>query len=165
MNALPETMSAVLLTGHGGFDKLDYRTDIRTPRPKPGEVLIKVAAAGMNNTDINTRIGWYSKSVTSETNAGGATGFGSIDDDDASWSGTTLQFPRIQGADICGHIVEVGAGVPSERIGERVLVRNMLRTYVDYRGSTCRTTSSSTASGSQRLRQTSPPRTARRWST
>lgn len=91
----------------------------------------------MNNTDINTRIGWYSKSVTSETNAGGATGFGSIDDDDASWSGTTLQFPRIQGADICGHIVEVGAGVPSERIGERVLVRNMLRTYVDYRPFEC----------------------------
>ena len=34
---------------------------LHTPRPKPGEVLINVAAAGVNNTDINTRIGWYSK--------------------------------------------------------------------------------------------------------
>jgi len=33
------------------------------PIPSPGdnEVLIRVAAAGVNNTDINTRIGWYSK--------------------------------------------------------------------------------------------------------
>ena len=56
-DALPETMSAVRLTGHGGFDRLEYRTDVHTPRPKPGEVLINVAAAGVNNTDTNTRIG------------------------------------------------------------------------------------------------------------
>ena len=107
-NSLPETMSAVRLTGHGGFDKLEYRTDVDVPRPGPGEVLIDVAAAGVNNTDINTRIGWYSKAVTAATNAGGATGFGSVDDEDASWSGTALQFPRIQGADVCGRIVAVG---------------------------------------------------------
>ena len=136
-NSLPETMSAVRLTGHGGFDQLEYRTDVDTPRPKPGEVLINVAAAGVNNTDINTRIGWYSKGVTAATNAGGATGFGSVDDEDASWSGTALQFPRIQGADVCGRIVEVGRGVPAERIGERVLVRTMLRSYVDYRPFEC----------------------------
>jgi NADPH:quinone reductase-like Zn-dependent oxidoreductase len=39
--------------------------------PKRGEVLIQVAAAGVNNTDVNTRIGWYSKAVTAETGAGG----------------------------------------------------------------------------------------------
>ena len=54
-------MAAVLLTGHGGLDKLEYRTDVAVPRPGPGEVLIRVRAAGVNNTDINTRIGWYSK--------------------------------------------------------------------------------------------------------
>ena len=62
----PQTMHAVLLTGHGGFDKLDYRSDVPTPKPRPGEVLIQVAAAGVNNTDINTRIGWYSKAVTAD---------------------------------------------------------------------------------------------------
>ena len=35
---------------------------------------------------------------------------------------STLQFPRIQGADIVGQIVSVGSGIPKKRIGERVLV-------------------------------------------
>jgi len=130
-------MSAVILTGHGDFDSLSYRTDIPVPRPKPGEVLIQVAAAGVNNTDINTRIGWYSKKVDAATNAGGATGFAAVDTADATWSGTPMAFPRIQGADACGHIVAVGEGVAPARIGERVIVRNMLRSYVDYRPYEC----------------------------
>ncbi|WP_319132922.1 alcohol dehydrogenase family protein [Streptomyces europaeiscabiei] len=134
---LPRTMAAVLLTGHGGLEKLEYRTDVPVPQPKKAEVLIQVAAAGINNTDVNTRIGWYSKAVASETGAGGATGFDTVDDVDATWSGTALEFPRIQGADVCGRIVAVGEGVPGERIGERVLVRNMLRTPVDYRPFEC----------------------------
>ncbi|MEU1518464.1 alcohol dehydrogenase family protein [Streptomyces sp. NPDC005811] len=134
---LPSTMAAVLLTGHGGLEKLEYRTDVPVPRPKEGEVLIQVAAAGINNTDVNTRIGWYSKAVTSDTGAGGAAGFDDVDDVDASWSGTALEFPRIQGADVCGRVVGVGDGVPRERIGERVLVRNMLRTPVGYRPFAC----------------------------
>ncbi|ASP20377.1 L-threonine 3-dehydrogenase [Antarctobacter heliothermus] len=133
----PDTMHAVLLTGHGGMEKLDYRTDVPIPQPKPGELLIQVAAAGINNTDINTRIGWYSKAVNEGTDTGGATGFDSVDDDDASWSGTPLTFPRIQGADVCGYVVAVGDWVSDARIGERVLVRNMLRTYVDFRPYEC----------------------------
>ena len=62
---LPEAMYAVLLTGHGGFDRLEYRSDVAVPRPGAGEVLIRVAAAGVNNTDINTRTGWYSKAAKS----------------------------------------------------------------------------------------------------
>lgn len=134
---IPATMTAVQLVGHGGIEMLQYREDIPTPTAGPGEVLIQNAAAGVNNTDINTRIGWYSKKVTEETNSGGATGFDDVDDDDASWSGTPLSFPRIQGADVCGRIVAVGEGVDQGRIGERVLVRNMLRTYVDYRPYEC----------------------------
>ena len=130
-------MHAVVLTGHGGLEKLEYRTDIPTPQPKPGELLIRTAAASVNNTDINTRIGWYSKAVTEATNTGGADGFETVDNDDASWSGTPMSFPRIQGADVCGYVVAVGDSVSSERIGERVLVRNMLRTYVDYRPYEC----------------------------
>lgn len=137
MPTTPTTMTAVLLTGHGGLDKLEVHDSVPVPTPKPGEVLIKVAAAGVNNTDVNTRIGWYSKAVKGDTNAGGATGFQTVDDDDASWSGQPLTFPRIQGADCCGHIVAVGEGVDASRLGARVLVRNMLRSYVDYRPYEC----------------------------
>jgi hypothetical protein len=28
METIPEIMAAVLLTGHGGFDRLEYRTDV-----------------------------------------------------------------------------------------------------------------------------------------
>ncbi len=134
---IPSKMSAVLLTGHGDFEVLDYRTDVPVPRPGPGEVLILVAAAGVNNTDINTRIGWYSKKVEAATEQGGAAGFAEVDDADATWSGVPMRFPRIQGADACGRIVAVGPNVEPERIGERVIVRNMLRTYVDYRPYEC----------------------------
>lgn len=54
-------MTGVQLIGHGELDQLDIRNDIPVPAPKADEVLIKVSAAGVNNTDINTRIGWYSK--------------------------------------------------------------------------------------------------------
>lgn len=64
----------------------------------------------MNNTDINTRIGWYTRDESA---------------DETSWSGTQLHFPRIQGADCCGRIVAVGTGITASRIGERVLVRTM----------------------------------------
>ena len=130
-------MKAVLLTGHGGFDKLSYRQDVPVPKPGSEEVLIKIAAAGVNNTDINTRIAWYSKGVTGETNQGGETGFSEANSEDGGWSGTALEFPRIQGADICGHIVAAGKNISKKRIGERVLVRNMLRSYVDYRPFEC----------------------------
>ena len=135
--SLPERMAAVYLTGHGGLEKLEYRDDIELPVPAADEVLIKVGAAGVNNTDINTRIGWYSKKVDSDTNSGGASGFAEVDSEDASWSGVPLEFPRIQGADCCGVIVAVGSEVESTRIGERVMVRNMLRSYVDYRPFEC----------------------------
>ncbi|WP_309611392.1 alcohol dehydrogenase family protein [Sphingomonas sp.] len=124
---LPERMRAVLLTGNGGFDKLDYRDDVPVPRPGPGEVLIRVAAAGVNNTDINTRAAWYSKSVASATDAGGAVGFVEARSEDSGWTGAVPHFPRIQGADACGRIVAVGEGVPASRIGSRVIVEPVFR--------------------------------------
>ncbi|WP_206770870.1 alcohol dehydrogenase family protein [Vibrio owensii] len=112
MTTLPTTMKGVLLTGHGGPEMLEYRQDIPVPTPKENEVLIRVSAAGVNNTDINTRIGWYSK--------------GDNDSEDASWSGNALVLPRIQGADVCGEIVAVGSMVDEGRIGERVLIEPCL---------------------------------------
>ena len=93
--------------------------------PKPGEVLISVKGAGINTSDINTRIGWYSKSVTSDTNQGGAEGLEDAKKDDSSWSGNPLNFPLIQGADVYGEIATVGSDVSRSRIGESVLVRTM----------------------------------------
>lgn len=119
--SFPVTMHGVYLTGHGGPERLEYRTDIPTPMPKAGDVLIRVLAAGINNTDINTRIGWYSKSITTATESGAST----EDDTDASWTGRPLVFPRIQGADVCGEIIGVGSGVNPARIGERVIVRTL----------------------------------------
>ncbi|XQW86849.1 alcohol dehydrogenase family protein [Thalassotalea piscium] len=113
MFKIPKTMKGIQLTGHGGSEVLEYRDDILVPVPKQNEVLIRVAAAGVNNTDINTRIAWYSKNDNSEK--------------DASWSGNALTFPRIQGADVCGTIVAIGNGVSKERIGERVLIEPCLR--------------------------------------
>ena len=63
---LPSTMSGSVLTGHGGPEMLEWREDIPLPAPAKGDVLIEVAAAGVNNTDINTRIGWYSKGEAAE---------------------------------------------------------------------------------------------------
>lgn len=134
---IPEKMTAVLLTGHGGMDRLVLSDNVDTPRPGCNEVLIKVTAAGINNTDINTRIAWYSKSVKGDTNQGGSVGFDEADDSDASWSGEELHFPRIQGADCCGYIVAVGDDVDPARIGQRVLVRTMFRSDVDFRPFEC----------------------------
>jgi len=44
-NSLPKQMKAVLLTGHGGLDKLVYVDDYPVPRPGAGEVTIEVVVA------------------------------------------------------------------------------------------------------------------------
>lgn len=124
-NSIPEFMQAVQLVGHGGLDKLQFRSDVPVPSPAADEVLIRVGGAGINNTDINTRTAWYSKSVTSATNTGGAEGFDVASDDDGGWAGSALKFPLIQGADCCGTIVATGSDVDESRIGRRVLVRTM----------------------------------------
>ncbi|UWS81038.1 alcohol dehydrogenase family protein [Phaeobacter sp. G2] len=110
---LPCKMSGVVLTGHGGPEKLEWRDDLPIPTPGTRDVVVKVSAAGVNNTDINTRTAWYSK--------------GDGESDDASWSGKALSFPRIQGADVCGHIVAVGDQVDAARVGERVLIEPCIR--------------------------------------
>lgn len=140
MPQIPTTMHAVSLTGHGGFEVLSYREDLPVPQPGPGEVLIRVAAAGINNTDVNTRIGWYSRAVTEGASSDvSEQGFDQAEINDGGWAGA-LEFPRIQGADICGRIVAVGTEVSASRVGERVLVEPCLRigeTEFDYMGSEC----------------------------
>ena len=99
---LPQIMSGVQLTRHGGDAALLWRDDIPVPRPGPGQVLVRVLAAGVNMTDVNTRVGWYGR----EGRAG--------------WAGE-MAFPRIQGSDLCGRVVALGAGVTDPQIGARVM--------------------------------------------
>jgi len=112
---IPEIMKGVQLIGHGGPEKLVWNDAIPTPRPGPGEALVRVLAAGVNNTDINTRIGWYSKEVTGSTE--------DVDPDadveGGGWAGA-LPFPLIQGGDLCGEVVALGEGVTNVAPGMRV---------------------------------------------
>lgn len=105
-------MRAYVLTGFGGPEQLEYRSDVPDPVPGPGEVRIRVAAAALNNTDIWTREGAYG----AETDGQAQTG----------WRREPLTFPRIQGADVVGRIDRVGPGGAESRIGQRVLVDPML---------------------------------------
>lgn len=118
-------MKAVVTTGNGGYEKLEY-ADVAIPKIMPGEVLVKVLAAGVNNTEINTRLGWYSSSITNSTNA-------TSDDKanqsfDGGWSKQT-PFPLIQGTDCCGLVVGTAEDSDSSLLGKRVLIRPCVREH------------------------------------
>ena len=121
---IPEAMRAAVLVGNGGPEMIEVRSDVPVPRPGAGEVLIEVAACGINNTDINTRVGWYSRSVTGATDGGG---FEEARPDDSTWGRGALAFPRIQGADVSGRIVAIGAGADQALVGRRVVVDPWIR--------------------------------------
>ncbi len=90
----PETMKAAVLREFGGPEALSYE-DIPTPRPKPGLVLIKVLAAGLNRLDHYLREG----SVM-----------------------PTLPLPHVLGVDAVGEVAELGDETNGFQIGERVIV-------------------------------------------
>jgi NADPH:quinone reductase-like Zn-dependent oxidoreductase len=108
-------MSGVYLTRHGGPGALEWRDDIPVPLPDAGQVLVKVLAAGVNNTDINTRVGWYSSDVSGATEDV----IENADIEAGGWGGA-IGFPRIQGGDICGAVVAIGEGATSVELGARV---------------------------------------------
>jgi alcohol dehydrogenase len=105
---LPRRMQAVLLTGFGGLERLCWVDDAPVPTPQGDEVLIRVGACGVNNTDLWTREGAYGRGH------------------EAAWTGPAFHFPRIQGLDAVGHIVAVGESGDATRIGQRVLVNPCL---------------------------------------
>lgn len=116
---VPTTMRAALLTGHGGPERLVVRDDVPVPVPAVGDALIRVTACGVNNTDVNTRIGWYARP----------------DGADTTWGDPSSMFPRIQGADPCGTVVAVGGapdgGTRHDLVGRRVVVDPILRDPLD----------------------------------
>jgi NADPH:quinone reductase-like Zn-dependent oxidoreductase len=85
---------------------IDVR-DVPVPRPRTGEVLVRVSAAACNNTDLWTREGSYGSADDPEQRAG--------------WLGP-IDFPRIQGGDVCGVVVAGGDEASGELVGSRVLV-------------------------------------------
>ncbi len=105
MSDLPKTMHAMVTDRPWRSGPMVLARGLAAPQPGPGEVLIKVGACGLNNTDVNTRSGWYSKAV-SEATTGGA--YTEVNEDDPTWGGAPITFPRIQGADVGGRIVAVG---------------------------------------------------------
>ncbi len=86
-------MKAAVLREFGDVDVLKYE-DVPTPKPKPGHILIKVLAAGVNRLDHNLREG----SVVPE-----------------------LPFPHILGIDAAGEVAELGPGISGFQLGERVV--------------------------------------------
>ena len=119
-------MKAVVTTGNGGYEKLVY-CDVPMPIVGAGDVLLQVLAAGVNNTEINTRLGWYSSSVlTGTNNVSEDTQQSATQKLDGGWNVAT-PFPFIQGTDCCGRVVDVAPDVDSKLIGARVLVRPCMR--------------------------------------
>jgi NADPH2:quinone reductase len=85
-------MTAVAISTPGGPDVLKP-TSVPTPKPGAGQVLVKVAAAGVNRPDVQQRIGAYPPPPGHS------------------------QFP---GLEIAGEVAEVGAGVTRWRVGDKV---------------------------------------------
>ncbi len=123
---LPATMNAFVLHEHGDMDAMRFHADWPVPKVGVDDVLIQVGACGLNNTDINTRSGWYSKAVTDATSSDGHQAAGS---DDPSWGGAPISFPRIQGADAVGTVVAVGKNADADLLGKRVMLDCWLRDW------------------------------------
>ena len=87
-------MKAVLFHQHGGPEVLEY-TDFPTPKPKPGEALIRLRAAALNRMDVLVRNGW---------------------------PGLKLDLPHINGADGAGEIVEINGATKDLEVGDRVVL-------------------------------------------
>ncbi|WP_236794718.1 zinc-binding dehydrogenase [Amycolatopsis sp. GM8] len=101
-----ETMRAVRIAKHGGPEVLEL-VEVAVPTPRAGEALVRVSAVALNNTDLWTREGAYGRPGDPTALSG--------------WRGP-IDFPRIQGADVAGRVVAVGAGGDESLIGRRVMV-------------------------------------------
>jgi len=104
---MPTTTHAAVLAHHGGPEALSIDADWQVRDPGDDEVLIRVSAAGVNNTDLWTREGAY-----------GAPG----DPDAKSGEMGPIDFPRVQGGDVSGVVVAAGHGRNSSLVDRRVLI-------------------------------------------
>ncbi|MDV2884782.1 zinc-binding dehydrogenase [Alkalihalophilus pseudofirmus] len=96
-------MKAVQVTGYGDVDKLEI-VERAIPEPKDNEVLIKIKACAINNTEIWMREGAY--------------GTGSK----SGWRPEGVEFPRIPGSDITGTVVKAGSLVDQSMLHKNVVL-------------------------------------------
>ena len=95
-------MKAIRVHAPGGPEALRYE-DVPRPEPKPGEALVKIAAAGMNYIDVYFRTGAYKAA-----------------------------FPLTLGAEGAGTVEALGQGVTEVRVGDRVASVSMAGSYAEY---------------------------------
>lgn len=94
-------MKAIVIEGTGGPEVLEWK-DTAEPSAGPGQVVVGVAAAGLNFIDTYHRGGLY-----------------------------PMQFPLIPGVEGAGTITEVGAGVDGLDVGERVAWTLQIGSYAE----------------------------------
>jgi NADPH:quinone reductase len=102
--ALPDSMTAIAITRPGGPEVLEPVT-LPVPRPGDGEILVAVAAAGVNRPDVLQRQGGYAPPP-------GA--------------------PETPGLEIAGEIVAVGPGVQRYREGDQICALVAGGGYAEY---------------------------------
>ncbi len=90
--ALPSQMHVVEITEPGGPDKLAVAMQ-PVPKPKPGQILIEMTAAGVNRPDVLQRQGLYKPPASAS---------------------------ELLGLEVAGHVVALGDGVSRWAIGDRV---------------------------------------------
>jgi NADPH:quinone reductase-like Zn-dependent oxidoreductase len=96
-------MRQMVITRHGGPEVLQLR-ETHDPVPGPGDVRIRVRAAGVNFSDIMARIGLYPDAPRP---------------------------PCVVGYEVCGHVDAIGAGVTTRREGDRVMALTHFGGYGD----------------------------------
>jgi len=95
-------MKAIRVHAPGGPEALCYE-DVEQPAPAPGQVLVRIEAAGVNFIDIYQRTGHYKVPV-----------------------------PFTSGQEAAGTVAAVGPGVAEPKVGERVAYTNVLGAYAEY---------------------------------
>ncbi len=104
MTSLPTSMTAIAIREPGGPEVL-VSEERPVPQPRPGEVLIRVAAAGVNRPDLLQRMGHYPPPP------------GASD---------------LPGLEIAGTIVAVGPGGDPEQLGQHVCALVAGGGYAEY---------------------------------
>lgn len=104
MPAIPSTMRAIDPAATGGPEVL-VMVERPVPVPKPGEVLLRVAAAGVNRPDVLQRMGLYPMPP-----------------------GT----PTIMGLEVAGEVVALGEGVDAALMGQKLCALLSGGGYADY---------------------------------
>jgi NADPH2:quinone reductase len=95
-------MKAIQVAKTGGVEVLSY-LDLPTPKPKPNEALVKIAAAGVNFIDVYFREGRY-----------------------------PITPPFIIGQEGSGVVSELGSDVKDFKVGDRVAYTGITGAYAEY---------------------------------